>query len=166
MSWCDCAEARAGRDRARQAQADRNLDAYDCFLRGMASMYELTRNSCEEAIRLPTPRSVGRHHQGRSLEIFCIFSGVRCRCMGGWSAGRGWCVFDRPVGVVPGVGALRPTLACQSVASNWTPPSPKAALNAALLATRLDEDVACVACAVRFPAAIPLDAATYWSRVD
>jgi tetratricopeptide (TPR) repeat protein len=29
-----------------------NLDAYDCFLRGMAKMYEQTRDSYEEALRL------------------------------------------------------------------------------------------------------------------
>ncbi|MFO1161263.1 MAG: adenylate/guanylate cyclase domain-containing protein [Reyranellaceae bacterium] len=43
-------------DQAEIARAKRkpveNLDAYDCFLRGMARMHELTRPSYEEALRL------------------------------------------------------------------------------------------------------------------
>ena len=38
-------------DRAKRKPAD-NIDAYDCFLRGMASIYEQTRDSWEQALRL------------------------------------------------------------------------------------------------------------------
>ena len=43
---CDCPQTRSSGDRARARRKPvENLDAYDCFLRGMANMYELTRNS-------------------------------------------------------------------------------------------------------------------------
>ena len=65
-----------------------NLDAYDCFLRGMANMYELTRNSCEEAIRLFY----------RAIELdpgFATPYGAAARCYShlrgqGWSGDRDW----------------------------------------------------------------------------
>jgi adenylate cyclase len=65
-----------------------NLDAYDCFLRGMANMYELTRKSCEEAIRLFY----------RAIELdpdFATPYGTAARCYShlrgqGWSGDRDW----------------------------------------------------------------------------
>ena len=40
-----CAEAGTGRNRAREAQADGSLDAYDVYLRGMASAYRWTKEA-------------------------------------------------------------------------------------------------------------------------
>jgi TolB-like protein len=65
-----------------------NLDAYDNFLRGMANMYELTRNSCDEAIRLFY----------RAIELdpgFATPYGAAARCYShlrgqGWSRNRDW----------------------------------------------------------------------------
>jgi TolB-like protein len=65
-----------------------NLDAYDCFLRGMANMYELTRNSCEEAIRL--------FYRAIKLDPgFATPYGAAARCYShlrgqGWSGNRDW----------------------------------------------------------------------------
>jgi TolB-like protein/class 3 adenylate cyclase len=79
-------------DRAEMERAKRkpveNYDAYDCFLRGMANMYEQTRDSWEEALRLFC----------RAIELdpdFATPYGMAARCYGNrkvqnWVVDKDW----------------------------------------------------------------------------
>ena len=74
---------RAEMERARRKPVE-NLDAYDCFLRGMAHTYEQTRESFEEALRLFY----------RAIELDSGFStpyGMAARCYG-YRKTQGWMV--------------------------------------------------------------------------
>ena len=78
---------RAEIERAKRKPVE-NLDAYDCYLRGMANMYEQTKDSWEEALRLFR----------RAIELDADFAtpygmAVRCyqnRMVQGWAVDKAW----------------------------------------------------------------------------